>query len=73
MVLVAVHATYLVQCLGIAGVRHLAVVGDAILIALHRRGGGKGGLIAAGRAHTYRRKRRPRAVEHEHDDQEQSQ
>jgi hypothetical protein len=48
------------------------VMGDAVFIAL-RRGSHFAGLLFHDRVHTDRRKRRPRAVKHEHGDQEQSQ
>lgn len=48
------------------------VMGDAVFVALHRDSH-FAGLRFHGRVHTDRRKCRPRAVKHEHDDQEQSQ
>lgn len=48
------------------------VMGDAVFVAL-RRGSHLAGLLFHDRVHTDRRKRRPRAVKHEHGDQEQSQ
>lgn len=48
------------------------VMGDAVFVALHR-GSYFAGLLLHDRVHSDRRKRRPRAVKHEHDDQEQSQ
>ena len=49
-----------------------AVMGDAIFVDLHS-GSHFAGLLFHQRIHTDRRKRRPRAVKHEHGDQEQSQ
>jgi len=48
------------------------VMGDAVFDHLHR-GSHFAGLLFHDRAHTDGRKRRPRAVEHEHGDQKQSQ
>lgn len=48
------------------------VMGDAVFVAL-RGGSHFAGLLFHDRVHTDRRKRRPRAVKHEHGDQEQSQ
>ena len=48
------------------------VMGDAVFVAL-RGGSHFAGLLFHDRVHTDGRKRRPRAVKHEHGDQEQSQ
>lgn len=48
------------------------VMGDAVFVDLHC-GSRFAGLLFHDRVHTDRGKRRPRAVKHEHGDQEQSQ
>ncbi len=69
--MIAVPRASLFKRCGI-GMMLSTVMGDAVLVDLHR-GSHFAGLLFHHRIHTDRRKRRPRAVKHEHGDQEQSQ
>ena len=69
--MIAVPSASLLNRCGI-GMMLSAVMGDAVFVYLHR-GSHLAGLLFHDRAHTDGRKRRPRAVKHEHGDQEQSQ